>query len=119
MAEFVSWLPISLLVASLAGVLVFLALGGGGVLRLWALEPVGIAVPGFACLLVFTAPQMADMLAGMRHGFAGRLGELDLGVAVFLLAVLRPEPSQRYGERELRAMRRRCRAIGPMDRNAA
>jgi hypothetical protein len=82
-----TWTPTFFLCVSLLGAIVFLALGGGGVLRLWAREPVGIAVPAFACLLVFGAPQMADMFAGMRHGFAGRLGEADLGVAVFLLAV--------------------------------
>jgi hypothetical protein len=82
-----TWTPTIFVCAALAGATVFLALGGGGVLRLWARKPVGIAVPAFACLLVFAAPQMADMLAGMRHGFAGRWGEIDLGIAVFTLAV--------------------------------
>lgn len=82
-----TWAPTCFVCASLAGAIVFLALGGGGVLRLWAREPVGIAVPAFACLLVLAALQVGDMLAGMRHGFASRLGEIDLGVAVLMLAV--------------------------------
>ena len=94
METLATWIPVALLIALLLGTALFLALGGGGVFRLWAREPVGIAVPAFACLLVFGAPQMGDMLAGMRHGI-GANGEDDaawwhqtgLGAAVFLLAL--------------------------------
>ena len=82
-----------LITLAVGAFLVFLALGGGGVLRLWAREPVGIAVPAFACLLVFGAPQMGDMLAGMRHGIGpdglddAPWHQTGLGVAVFFLAL--------------------------------
>jgi hypothetical protein len=86
-ATVVFWLVILL---SLLGSIVFLALGGGRILRLWAREPVGIAVPAIAAALVYGAPQMGDMLAGMRSGNGAddaSWHQAGLGIAVFVLSV--------------------------------
>ena len=40
----------------------------GAILVRWCEEPVGVAVPLFAFLVVFFAPQMPDMFAGMAVG---------------------------------------------------
>jgi hypothetical protein len=46
----------------------------GHILLRWGEEPVGVAVPLFALFVVFFAPQMPDMFAGMAVGFPLGLG---------------------------------------------
>jgi hypothetical protein len=49
--------------------LFFLANGGGRLLKLWALEPVGVFAPTIACLTFLAVPQMAQMMIGMKGGY--------------------------------------------------
>ena len=55
--------------------LFFLANGGGRLLKLWALEPVGVFAPTIACLTFLAVPQMAQMMigSGLRDAMDPRL----------------------------------------------
>src|SRR5690348_4853635 len=71
----------------------FLAIGGGRVLWLWLLEPVGAAVPLLACIIFLAAPQMADMMVALKSGYGARGFNDDvwhqsgLGVSVLFLGL--------------------------------
>ena len=71
----------------------FLAVGGGRVLHLWLQEPVGVAVPLLACVIVLIAPQMADMVASMQTGYGpagldrNPMHQTGLGFGVLVLGL--------------------------------
>jgi hypothetical protein len=66
-------------------------MGGGRVVRIWLRDPVGPALPLLACFIVFAAPQMADMMAGMKSSLGGSGASnwraLQLAGGVFLLGL--------------------------------
>jgi hypothetical protein len=70
-----------------------LAVGAGRVFHLWLQEPVGVAVPLLACVIVLTAPQMADMVASMQTGYGpaglerNPLHETGLGLGGLVLGL--------------------------------
>jgi hypothetical protein len=49
----------------------FLGIGGGRCVHLLMQEPVGMAIPLLACLIVIAAPQMASMMAATTSGQIG------------------------------------------------
>jgi hypothetical protein len=66
---------------------VFLAVGGGRITGIWLRDPVGPGLPLLAWLIVFAAPQMADMLAGMKSSLGGGWRAMELPLGVFLLGL--------------------------------
>lgn len=68
--------------AALALFLGLLAFGFGRLLKLWAAEPVGIGVPVIGALIVYFAPQMADMFAALGSTSPWHQAQLGLGVLV-------------------------------------
>jgi energy-coupling factor transporter transmembrane protein EcfT len=72
-------------------VTIFLAVGGGRIIGIWLCDPVGPGLPLLAWIIVFAAPQMADMLAGMNSTLGGETPTLwrmlELGIGVLLLGV--------------------------------
>ena len=73
-------------IAAVLGVfLALLAVGSGKLVRLWMVEPVGIGVPLIGALIVYLAPQMADMFAALRS--TSRWHEAQLGLGVLVLGL--------------------------------
>jgi hypothetical protein len=84
---------VGLWVTAVLVILCFVAVGGGRVFHLWLQEPVGIAVPLLACIIVLAAPQMADMMAAMKTGYGpagldrNPIHEIGLGLGVLVLGL--------------------------------
>ena len=104
----------TLIVLLCIALFVFLATVSAPILRLWAQEPIGMAVPLLACVIVLAAPQMADMMAGMKSAYGtgiqdvGWWHEIGLGAGVFMLGLqgwfwTRAALNARFGWRDVDA----------------